>query len=221
LSVVGVSPLFESANLFVRRELFERLGGFESWLGPESGKELGEDVWFGWRVRRAGGRVTACAPALVHHEVFPRSASEFVAERWRLRFFPALIRRVPELRRELLYRRLFLNRRAAKFDVALAGFVLAAGTRRPLLAVTAVPYARAVVWDLRGGGSARVALAQVCADAVGLAAMLVGTASRDPTGRWGARAMTAMRSRKSGAQIRSARPRRRVTETSECDSVSE
>ena len=75
LSVVGGSPLFESANLFVRRELFERLGGFESWLGPRRGKELGEDVWFGWRARRAGARVSACAKRAQIHAVEPRGAA--------------------------------------------------------------------------------------------------------------------------------------------------
>ena len=36
--------------------------------------------------------------ALVHHAVFPRGPRGFIAERWRLRFFPALVREVPELR---------------------------------------------------------------------------------------------------------------------------
>jgi glycosyltransferase involved in cell wall biosynthesis len=175
LWVIGCSPLFESANLFVRRDLFERLGGFHSWLGPRKGKELGEDVWFGWRARRAGARVAASAGALVHHAVFPRSARGFVAERWRLRFFPALVRRVPELRREFLHRRVFLNYRAARFDAALAGIVLAGAARRPAFAVLAIPYARSLRDDMGEAGGARTALVRVAADAVGLAAMLVGS----------------------------------------------
>jgi glycosyltransferase involved in cell wall biosynthesis len=172
LSVVGCSPLFESANLFVRRDLFERLGGFQSWLGPRAGKELGEDVWFGWRARRGGALVTASPDALVHHEVFPRTAAAFVAERWRLRFFPAIVRRVPELRREMLYRRFFLNDRAARFDAALLGVAAATVARRPVLAAAAIPYARRVLGE---PGGAQVALARVSADAVGLAAMALGS----------------------------------------------
>jgi glycosyltransferase involved in cell wall biosynthesis len=174
LSVVGCSPLFESANLFVRRDLFAQLGGFESWLGPRDGKELGEDAWFGWRARRTGARITACPQALAHHEVFARTAMAFVAERWRLRFFPALTRRIPELRRDLLYGRVFLNHRAAKFDAAIAGLALSAATRRPAPAALAIPYARVVARDLRGAGGLRLSLAGPCADAVGLIAMLAG-----------------------------------------------
>ena len=175
LSVVGRSPLFEGANLFVRRELFERIGGFESWLGPRRGKELGEDVWFGWRALRSGARIAACDEALVHHVVWPRTASAFVAERWRLRFFPALVRRVPELRQEFLYRRLFLNYRAARFDAALLGLLLTTATRRPALAAAAIPYARTLSGDLREPEGVQTALAQVAADAVGLVAMLAGS----------------------------------------------
>jgi glycosyltransferase involved in cell wall biosynthesis len=175
LSVVGRSPLFESANLFVTRELFDRLGGFESWLGARGDKELGEDVWFGWRAQRAGAAIAACPEALAHHDVFPRTPSAFVAERWRLRFFPALTRRMPELRRELLFGRLFLNRRAAKFDLALAGVAVAAATRRPALAGAAIPYAHALARDLREADGVRRAPAGLCADTVGLLAMLFGS----------------------------------------------
>ncbi len=175
LSVVGGSPLFHGANLFVRRDLFERLGGFESWLGPRGGKELGEDVWFGWRARRAGARIRACPHALVHHAVFPRSAPAFVAERWRLRFFPALVRRVPELRREMLRSRVFLNDRAASFDVGVVGMVLAVTRHRPAFAVLAVPYGLALARDLREPSGGRTLLARAAADAVGLAAMVLGS----------------------------------------------
>lgn len=175
LSVIGCSPLFESANLFVRRDLFHRLGGFEGWLGPRNGKELGEDVWFGWRARRSGARIAACAQALAHHAVFQRTALEFAAERWRLRYFPALVQRVPELRAEMLYAGLFLNRRAASFDAGLAAVGLATATRRPAFAVAGIPYARVLMDDLREADGAKRAVARLSADAVGLAAMVIGS----------------------------------------------
>src|SRR5947209_3763212 len=79
--------------------------GFESWLRPRGGIELGEDVWFGWRARRADARITFCPEALVHHAVIPRGARGYIAERARLRFFPPLARRIPELREAFFYRR--------------------------------------------------------------------------------------------------------------------
>ncbi|HEX2084316.1 MAG TPA: glycosyltransferase, partial [Solirubrobacteraceae bacterium] len=137
--------LFETANLLVRRDLFAALGGFESWLRPGDGKELGEDVLFGWRARRAGARVAFAPDAVVRHAVFPRSPHAFVAERERLGAFPALARRVPELRSAALRRRLFLSGRTLAFDAALLG--LATGV--PLLAA---PYAARLVADARREG---------------------------------------------------------------------
>lgn len=175
LWVTGCSPLFESANMFVRREIFERVGGFESWLVPSDGKELGEDVLFGWRAIRAGARVTACPEALVHHEVYPRGPLDFAAERWRLRFFPAMVRRVPELRRAFFHRRYFLNARQARFDAALLGLALASLTRRPVLAAAALPYAELLARDLREPDGTLRAAARLAADAVGFAGLAVGS----------------------------------------------
>jgi glycosyltransferase involved in cell wall biosynthesis len=171
VAVRGPSPLFEAANLFADRAAFERLGGFERWLGPRDGKELGEDVWLGWRARRAGARIAFCPAATAEHEVFPRTAAAYVAERWRLRYFPAMIRRIPELRSAFLYRRRFLNPRTARFDVALAALAASAITRRAAPAAAALPYARTVYGDVRTG----VGLAGIAADTVGLAALLTGS----------------------------------------------
>jgi GT2 family glycosyltransferase len=170
LWVVEPWGLFETANLFVRRELFERLGGFEPWLSPARSKELAEDVWFGWRAVRAGARTGFCETALVHHAVFPRGPRDYVAERLRLRYFPAMAKRIPELRQTFFWQRLFLTQRSAAFDLALAGAVLAAATRRPWPLALAVPYARIArrrprAWPV-----------DVAADAVGLASLLAGSA---------------------------------------------
>src|SRR4051794_12374586 len=87
LWVTHESGLWETANLFATRELFDRIGGFEEWIRPEIGKAMFEDAWFGWRAKRAGAPSTFCADALAHHAVFPRDWSEYVAERRRLRYF--------------------------------------------------------------------------------------------------------------------------------------
>jgi glycosyltransferase involved in cell wall biosynthesis len=171
--------LYESANLFLDRGLFDRLGGFESWLRPRRGIELGEDVWLGWRARRAGARTAYAPDALAWHEVFPRGARAYVVERARLRFFPALAARIPELREEFLYRRWFLDRRSALFDLAVAGAALSGARRSPVPLLAALPYAREVRRHAaRGNGgrpSARVAAADVAADAIGAAALAAGS----------------------------------------------
>jgi glycosyltransferase involved in cell wall biosynthesis len=170
LWVIAPWGLFETANLFVRRDLFERLGGFEPWLSPARSKELAEDVWFGWRAVRSGARTAFCDDALVHHAVFERSPREYVAERLRLRYFPAMAKRIPELRTTFFWQRVFLTPRSAAFDAALMGVALAAATRRPWPLALVLPYAglarrRPRAWPV-----------DVAADAVGLASLLAGSA---------------------------------------------
>jgi glycosyltransferase involved in cell wall biosynthesis len=168
--VDGEHGLYETANLLVRRELFERLGGFESVLVPRRGIELGEDVWLGWRARRAGAATTFAADALVRHAVFFRGPGAYVAERARLRFFPELAARIPELRDGFLHRRVFLSPRSARFDLAAAGVLGAMATRRPIALLAALPYACAL-----RAARPRAALVEIAADAVGAAALLYGS----------------------------------------------
>jgi glycosyltransferase involved in cell wall biosynthesis len=165
--VTSFHGLFETANLVVRRELFDALGGFEAGWTPQGGKELGEDTWLGWRARRGGARVAFAPDVLVRHAVFPRSAAGYVAERRRLTAFPALVARIPELRGALCWRRAFLTRRSAAFDAAALGLIaaLAARDARPL--ALAAPYAAEIARDPRPAGLA--------ADAVGAAALLAGS----------------------------------------------
>ena len=179
LNVRGPSVLFESANVFVRRSLFDRLGGFHRParldLTVEEG-HFGEDVVFGWRAVRAGARVEFAPGAVVRHAVFERDAGGYVAERWRLRFFPMLLGEVPELRdsRPL---RLFLSARTARFDLAVAGVIAAVAMRRAAPLAAAVPYLRRDLHRREAWRRSvvRVNAAYVAGDLVGLAALLYGS----------------------------------------------
>ncbi len=177
--------LWETANLFVTREAFDAAGGFEEWLRPRRGKALAEDVWFGYRALRSGARPAFCAEALAHHAVFARPWTAYAAERARLRYFPAMAARMPELRRAFLHRGAFLNERTAKLDLALAAGVIALrrpGARSVALAVAAgTPYLRELRRHAARAlaappGVAAVAAADAAADLVGLAALLAGSA---------------------------------------------
>lgn len=173
--------LFETANLIARRAWVARVGGFEPWLAPRRSKELAEDVWLGWRLDRAGARVVFAPEVQVAHAVFPGTAWSFVAEHARLRYFPPMAARIPELRETLAYHRLFLNRRTAAFDLAVAGLAVAVGSRRPLGragVLAALPYGRHVWRAARPWGRRRapvVAAARVAADAVGAGALVAGS----------------------------------------------
>ena len=177
------SGLFETANIFVTRDLFERLDGFEDWLPMpsrslvEGRPSMGEDVWFGWRARRAGARVVFCPDSVVRHAVIPRSVVEYVAEHARRVHFPAMAKKVPELRRSTFFAHCFLDRRTAAFDAALSGALVALRRRSrwPLLA--AVPYlaiaSRRV--SIRRPRTAKVAIADLAADGLSLASLAVGS----------------------------------------------
>ncbi len=176
LSLGGHRGLFESANLFVRREWFVRAGGFPPGL-ERSGAPFGEDVIFGWRAVRAGARAGFCPRALARHAVVSRSWREHVAERRRLALFPALAAEVPELRRVFFPGGLFHSRRSAAFDLALAGAGGALAGRRGALALT-LPYLALAVREAAPWGRRRlpaVLAAGLAADAVGAVALARGS----------------------------------------------
>jgi glycosyltransferase involved in cell wall biosynthesis len=178
VAVSEPNGLFEAASLFVERAVFDRVGGFPTGLEPRGGAPFGEDALFGWAARRAGATIGFCGGAVVHHAVTRRRVVEFVAERTRVGLFPALVGRIPELRDELCFGRVFLTSRTAAFDLALAGLLVGGIRRRgwPLLA--ALPYAalnasEAATWGRRLGP--RVAVGTLVADGVGAAALVVGS----------------------------------------------
>ncbi len=177
LEVREPSVLFESANLFVRRELFDRLGGFEQWIGGRHERPFGEDTWFGWRARRAGARIVFCERARVTHAVFPGDWTDLVRERWRLRYFPPLIARIPELR-QALCGHYFLSPRTTRVDLAVLATASCVLGRRSSPIVGVAPYVR-YVWSVsRPWGRRRapfIALAHATADTVGLAALALGS----------------------------------------------
>jgi glycosyltransferase involved in cell wall biosynthesis len=170
--------LYESANLFVRRSVFEVVGGFEEWMQPAVGKAMAEDVWFGWKIRRRGASVRFCPDALVHHAVFQRGPVGYVAERRRLLHFPEIAAKMPEIRSTLFFSRVFLSSRTAAFDLAVAGVGLAVGRRSGWPLLLSAPYARALWRRHHFRGPKRAALAaaaDVAAELVGLGALVAGS----------------------------------------------
>ena len=174
--------LWETANLFVKRELYDRVGGFQGWLEQRIGKQLAEDVWFGWSARRAGARTAYCPDALVDHAVFPRGVREYVGERQRLRYFVEMAEKMPELRNQFFFARWFLSKRTASFDLGLLGLASGALSRSRWPLGLTLPYIlmasrRAVGWRRH----APLAIAAgVAADAVGFVGLL-GTSVRRRT----------------------------------------
>ena len=179
VQVTSAGGFYETANLIVRRSVFERVGGFEDLLRPrEQDKGIGEDVIFGWRVRRAGGRVGFSRRSIVRHAVFARGPLAYIRERVRLWYFPFLFRHVPELRRERAFGRIFLSRRTASFDLAAVAVAVAAAGA-PVALIGIAPYLVVSYASATRAGRRRaplVAVVDVAADAVGLLSLLAGSA---------------------------------------------
>jgi len=198
LSVRSEDGYYQTANLFVRRELFDLVGGFEDWIverggdgpfgweAPSDGRPvraarrpMGEDVLFAWRARRLGARTKFANAAVVYHAVFPTSPREFVRYRRHWRHMPALASRIPEMREHAFYRRWFLDRRSARFDLALVGATTAVVRREALWVALALPYARWLRGERRterANGNPLVFLAvSVAADGATFVALAVGS----------------------------------------------
>jgi glycosyltransferase involved in cell wall biosynthesis len=181
--------LFETANLFVQRELFATLGGFHDFVAAsrshrasrwarDSGRGFGEDAVFGWRAKRLGATVEFAPEVVVRHAVFPGGPMSVFAERWRLRHFPALVRRVPELRDALFFGKVFLSRRTAAFDLLLGSIALALalGSVVPLLG--ALPFLWLLARHARRGGLSKavpVAVIDLVGDLIGALSLAVGS----------------------------------------------
>jgi glycosyltransferase involved in cell wall biosynthesis len=188
---------FRTANLFVRRSVFESVGGFRDWivesggdppfgwLAPEDGrptvpakKSIGEDTLFGWEARRAGARVRYAPDVAVHHAVFPGTAWRSARDRWHWRHIPACARRIPELRDTAFLGRYFFDRRSAEFDLAVAAVLVSARTRRlaPLLGLA--PYARRMYNETKHFDKTHapyVVVGSIAEDCGSLVSLLVGS----------------------------------------------
>lgn len=178
LWVTAPVGLWETASLFMTRELFDATSGFEDLLSLPDGRPMGEDVWLGWRAKRLGARSTFC-DALVHHVVFPRGAYDYVTEHARRRHFPEMVARMPELRGSFLYRRCFLDARTAAFDLALAAVVAAAISRRAWPAAAVLPYLRHLARRplIHRARAVEVVAVDLAADAVTAWALARGSAT--------------------------------------------
>lgn len=116
------SYLWESCNLFVRREAVDRMGGFDEGFNPTArkGDHFGEDAEWGWRLAGAGARTEAAPRALVRHAVRPRTFSDYLRYQARIRFFPRLFAAAPQARKRF-YRRYFVSRRHVTIAASAAG----------------------------------------------------------------------------------------------------
>lgn len=132
--ITELNGLFETCNVFYRTADLRAVDGFDEDIGY-----FGEDTVAAWTVLRQGGSAAFANDALVHHEVFDHGLGWYL--RWTRNYvnWPLVLRRCPELRRELPLGGWFLSYRRAQFTLGLVGLV--AVPKRPWLGVALlVPY---------------------------------------------------------------------------------
>ena len=117
LSFVTTSehPTYPTANLFVRREVFLALGGFNeslSFKDPFDRATECADSDLAWRIIEEGHERRFDADAIVHHEIENQTLAMWLLEPTRLFLLPELVRRHPQLRGVLLKGRYFFYPRA-------------------------------------------------------------------------------------------------------------
>lgn len=154
---------YQTANLFLRREVFDGVGGFRDWAlerprrwsvdrrrGRATRTPIGEDTLLAWSARRRGARSAYAPKAIVHHAVVAGNVLDDVADRWHwARDMPGLAHLVPELRDTTFFRRWFFNAWTAQFDLAVVGVLAAVATRRLVWGAAALPYARRLATEAR------------------------------------------------------------------------
>ena len=140
-------PLYPGANMFYRREVLERFGGFDEHIGKRYGGPpvQGDDTLLAWQVKRAGIRIAFAVEAPIDHEASAVTIRGWLLEPLRVSIYPRLVARIPELRRSYLFWGLFLGWGEPLFLLAVAGTVLGATRSRRLL-LLAAPWC----WMLRG-----------------------------------------------------------------------
>jgi len=115
--------VFVTANLWVRRDLFDRVGGFdESYRVPWR-----EDTDLGWRLLDAGARAVPAPEVTVYHPYARRSVGALLREGPRLDADTRLRARFPERFGRLLPRRGFRTTYAAAFGLLALAVSVAVG----------------------------------------------------------------------------------------------
>ena len=174
----AASPLYPTANLAVRRELFEHVGGFADWVlhadGSAPSHPYGEDTVMAWNLIRGGARASFAPEGIVHHAVFDETAQRWVKRHLELRHLPELVRQIPELRGAMLVQGVFASKRTMAASLALGGLAAAIVTRRALPLAAAAPLAYLTARRARVMGPA-AAVVWTRADLASSGALIAGS----------------------------------------------
>jgi glycosyltransferase involved in cell wall biosynthesis len=124
----GENFAYPACNIFYRRSVFEALGGFDqsAWLFEIAKSPIEfADTDLAWRLRESGHKNAYSDDLIVYHEVFRATLVAWLMYPARILVTPELIRRHPEIRRKMLYLRLFFARENIIFYLFWIGIIAA------------------------------------------------------------------------------------------------
>jgi GT2 family glycosyltransferase len=136
ITVEGEWGYYEACNIAYRRDLLDRLGGFDETFRyhgdapPGAGPIYGEDVDLAWRARAAEARIVFDADALVLHDVRSRSFLEHLKDLPRWEGIAMAMAKNPRLR-DRCHWRWFWVRSHPWALLAAAGLAVAGASRSP------------------------------------------------------------------------------------------
>jgi len=123
----GENPVYPTWNIFYRKSILMELGGFDetAWFGNIGGRPIDcSDSDFALKVKNMGYPFRFAADLVVYHEVWQAKPLEWLKAFIRLIYVPALMKRHPSLRREILWWGTFLSKDNLFFYVAFAAALL-------------------------------------------------------------------------------------------------
>jgi glycosyltransferase involved in cell wall biosynthesis len=139
MEVTTETGYYQTCNVAYRREVLERVGGFDDDL-----RQAGEDIELATRAQAAGARTTFRPHAVVHHDVRPSSLTQQLRSTRRWAGIVLAVRKQPVLR-ERLHHGFLWKRSHAPALLAGLGLVVAAGGKgsvRIAGAAAVAPYVR-------------------------------------------------------------------------------
>jgi glycosyltransferase involved in cell wall biosynthesis len=135
-------PVYPTLNIFYRKEALISFGGFDErfWARTERSAD-GEDVELAWRMKRRGLKNVFSKDVIIYHEVFQNTLYDFlIKDTWRWRRLPFIVREVPELRKELLFLKVFADTKRPFVYISVLGVCLAMLLANGLYLVLVVPH---------------------------------------------------------------------------------
>ncbi|MEO7144353.1 MAG: glycosyltransferase family A protein, partial [Bryobacteraceae bacterium] len=125
---LGENPVYPTWNVFYNKEIFWANGGFDesAWFGNVKDRPIDcSDSDFALKLKDLKYPYRFAVDAIVYHEVWQVGPLDWLNAFSRMFYIPALMKRHPELRRQILWWGPFLAQENLLFYVAMAGLAAA------------------------------------------------------------------------------------------------